>query len=385
MSYPALVLKAGKERAVRNRHPWVFSGAVATEAQAEAGAVVQVVSAGGEVLAYGHYAPESPIRVRLFAFAGGPEPVFDEGFWRARWAAALALRARHLDLTRTDGYRLLSAEGDGCPGLVVDRYADLAVAQLRGPGALALATWLVAWLAEQGVRHVLAKAETEAETRWLLGGVDRVVFRENDLRFEVNPVQGQKTGFFLDQRDARSLVGRLARGAEVHNVFAYSGGFGVYALAGGAERVVSVDSSAEACRLADTNAALNGFGPEQHTSLAADAFEYLRTLPAQGTDLIVLDPPAFTKHVGTVERASRGYKDLNLKAFAALKPGGILATFSCSQPISRDLLRKIVFGAAADARRPVRLLYQTGHPPDHPIDLYHPEGEYLKGLVLQVG
>lgn len=385
MTYPLLRLIGGRERSLRNRHPWVFSGAVAHCETDQPGAIVRIVGQGGEIYGYGHLFPQSPIRARVFAFTADPAPLFDTSFWHHKLAAAWRLRQTHLDLSATNGYRLLNAEGDHFPGLVIDRYANVAVVQARGAGVQALAPVWQRWLTESmGIEHVLQKAETPEASVWLVGGAEEVVFQESGLTYWVQPRLGQKTGFFLDQRDARSLVGRLARGLRVLNVFSYSGGFGVAALAGGATLATSVDISADACGLAVRNAEANGF-QYRHNAIAADAFDYLRTEAAHLHDLIVLDPPAFTKHVATVEKASRGYKDLNLRAMKLLPPGGLLATFSCSQPVSRDLFRKIVFAAAADAGRPVRVLYQTGHTPDHPVDIFHPEGSYLKGLVVQVG
>lgn len=410
MSLPQLILRHGRERSVLNRHPWLFSGAVYKAPDVPAGTQVQVVSADGKPLALAHWAPDSQIVARLFQFArdnGGVDQPFDTAAWHARLDAALAHRQQYVDLQTTTAYRLVNAEGDRMPGLIIDRYADTAVLQLRTPGMLQLEPVLVEWLVRQGIAHIYRKHENEPVTKapkdvpeagtdepgeddappitsmWLHGGQESVAFQENGLTFTAHPVAGQKTGFFLDQREARALLGRLAEGRTCLNAFGYTGGFAAYLLDGGADHVVSVDISAQASAQAAATMQANGFA-DRHEAVTADCFDYLRQMPDGFFDLIILDPPAFTKHIRTVDKAARGYKDINLKAMRKLKPGGILATFSCSQHIDRQLFRKIVFGAAADANRPVRLLHQTGHATDHPVDLYHPEGEYLKGLVLVV-
>jgi 23S rRNA (cytosine1962-C5)-methyltransferase len=391
-SFPALVLKPGRERSLINRHPWVFSGAVGQEPKAEDGAIVQVTGADGSLLGYGHYSPLSQIRCRMFQFSQ-EALTFDDAYWQGRFDAALDLRESMLDLEETDGYRLIFAEGDGLPGVICDRYADSAVLQLRTAGARTLEALLVEWLKGLGIEHIYLKGEKveskknptgEGDSRWLLGGVETMPFVENGLQFQALPVDGQKTGFFLDQRGSRELVMQRAEGRTVLECFSYTGGFGIYALAGGAASVTALDASAAALNQASEHAIAN-FGEEvPHSIVQADCFDYLKELEPEQFDLIILDPPAFSKRVGTVDKAARGYKDLNLKAIKKLPPGGLLFTFSCSQHVDRDLFRKIVYGAAADAKRTVRILGQMTQGADHPIDIYHPEGEYLKGIFLIV-
>jgi 23S rRNA (cytosine1962-C5)-methyltransferase len=288
--------------------------------------------------------------------------------------------------------RLLHAEGDEMPGFIADAYGDTVVLQVLTLGAERILPALADGLRAAGYRFIYLKIKEN--TAWLEhislkpgwygpAGQDIVQVQEHGMRFMVNVVEGQKTGFFLDQRDARALLRTYSAGAKVLNMFSYTGGFSLAALAGGAVQAISVDISKPAVEQAHQNAVLNGWGEDKHQSVAADCFEYLRQAPPD-LDIIVLDPPAFAKKESALKNASRGYKELNLKAFKHLKPGGLLFTFSCSQAVSRDLFRKIIFGAAADARRSVRILHQTTQPPDHPINIYHPEGEYLKGLVLQV-
>ncbi len=390
-TYPTLRLKPGRERSLHNRHPWLFSGALEGAVAAQTGDIVEVVGADGRRLGYGHYLRESQIVCRLFSFSTDAQ-TFDHEYWYSKLQHALAWRRQYLNLEHTTGYRLVNAEGDLLPGLIVDVYGETAVLQLRTPGIARILPVVLEFLQQEvGIRHVLEKgvkeeAEDEAEgsgNRWLLGNKPEVMFTENGLRFKAQVEAGQKTGFFLDQRDSRALVEKLCAGRMVLNAFGYSGAFAAYALRGGAAQVTSVDISASATALAEETMTLNGLA-DRHMAVTGDCFDYLRALPPNSFDAIILDPPAFTKHISTVDKASRGYKDINLKAMSKLKPGGLLFTFSCSQHISRDLFRKIVFGAAADARRAARILYQTGHAVDHPIDIYHPEGEYLKGLVLQI-
>lgn len=395
MNYPELRLRPGRERALHNRHPWVFSGSIAGPVQAESGDIVAVVGHGGELLGYGHYLQQSQIVCRVFEFATQPR-AFDAAYWHGKLRQALALRKRFLDTSATNGYRLVNAEGDHLPGLIVDVYADVAVLQLRTPGMRSIAPHVVGFLNQElAISHILDKGQADDEDtdgkapaktlNWLAGGKAAVQFQENNLLFTANVESGQKTGFFLDQRDSRTLVGRLCRDARVLNAFGYSGAFAAYALQGGAAHAVSVDISPGATQQCQETMRLNNFDAARHEAITADCFDYLRQLAPDAFDVIILDPPAFTKHINTVDKATRGYKDINLKAMGKIRPGGLLFTFSCSQHISRDLFRKIVFGAAADARRSARVLYQTGHGVDHPVDIYHPEGDYLKGMVLQIG
>ncbi|HHG83322.1 MAG TPA: class I SAM-dependent rRNA methyltransferase [Bacteroidetes bacterium] len=386
MDYPSLILKSGRDRAVLNRHPWVFSGAVKTHPKASLGGVVAVRNNAGELLAYGHYAPESTLICRLFYFGKQAQSI-DEAFWQHKLEAAWAYRQQVLNLDETDGFRLVHAEGDGLPGVVIDLYAKAASVQLRTAGARAIMPVIQEFLEKTfQVEAIFLRTDKKEDGvgKWILGEAGERTFRENGREFFVDIEKGQKTGFFLDQRDNRNLLQRYAKGRKVLNAFAYSGAFSVFALQGDAKEVHSVDISASATELAQRNAALNFGDDSRHHAVKADCFKYLKDLEPGLFDLIILDPPAFTKHISTVKKAARGYKEINLKAIQKVASGGFIFTYSCSQHISRDLFRKIVFGAAADAKREVRVVCQMGQSPDHPADLFHPEGEYLKGLLLQV-
>lgn len=395
---PQIYLHRGKEESLLRRHPWVFSGAIdyvkaESEEEIAEGAVVDVFGKSGDFLARGHFQIGS-IAVRVLSFR---QEEIDAAWWRDRIAAAYALR-RTLGLTdsgETTCYRLVHGEGDSLPGLVVDVYGTTAVVQCHSVGMyrsrLQIADALLACFGSR-ITAVYDKSSQTVPFNARLGAVDGylrgaasvpLTVRENGLRFLVNWEAGQKTGFFLDQRENRELVRRYAAGRTVLNTFCYTGGFSVYALAGEAVEVCSVDSSERAVALTDENVRLN-FGPEaKHTSLAADAVEHLRDI-GDRYDLIILDPPAFAKHHKVLGNAMQGYRRLNARAIAQIRPGGILFTFSCSQAVSKELFRTTVFSAAAQAGRRVRILHQLTQPADHPINIYHPEGEYLKGLVLYV-
>lgn len=386
--YPILVLKSGRDRSIRNRHPWVFSGGVKQRPKASTGDIVAVHSNKGELLAYGHYAPDAALICRLFAF-GEEERDINDAFWRNKLQLALRYRKESLHLGDTNGYRLVHAEGDGMPGVVLDLYGNAASLQLRTKGAQALLPLIQEFLVEEiGIEHLFLRKEKRkgqpAPGEWILGGLEQTTFRENGLSFLVDIEGGQKTGFFIDQRDNRALLREYSEGRTLLNAFSYSGAFSVAALAGNAKSVTSVDISAQAVEEARQNVTLNFGEVDHHEAVKADCFQYLKEMEDGRFDLIVLDPPAFTKHIRTVDKAARGYKEINLKAFQKIAPGGLLFTYSCSQHISKDLFRKIVFGAAADAGREVRIVCQMGQSPDHPVSIYHPEGEYLKGLLLQV-
>lgn len=387
MDYPRLVLKSGRDRSARNRHPWIYSGAVKERpARVGDGEIVAVTDNDGEVLGLGHYAPQSTLICRLFSF-GKEVPTVDAVFWEVKLGQALAYRRQMLDLSATTGYRLVHAEGDSLPGVVIDIYGDAASVQLRTVGTAHLSVAIQGFLQDTlGVQHMYLRTETkeEGEGKWVLGQDQERQFQENGLHFYVDIATGQKTGFFLDQRDNRSLLRSMAQGRRVLNAFSYSGAFSVYAIAGGAASVDSVDISALAAELATRNMSLNFGEQPTHRAIKADAFKFLQEMETGTYDLIVLDPPAFTKHISTVQKAARGYKEINLKALQKIASGGLLFTYSCSQHISADLFRKIVFGAAADAGREVRIVHQMSQAPDHPISIYHPEGEYLKGLCLHV-
>ncbi|MCB9236168.1 MAG: class I SAM-dependent rRNA methyltransferase [Bacteroidia bacterium] len=385
-SFPQLILKSGRQRSVINQHPWVFSGAVKDRPKAGPGSVVEVRDNAGELLGYGHYAPESQIICRMFAF-GNQVRAIDEAFWLERLRHALVYRRATLDFAQISGYRLINAEGDNLPGIIIDVFGKVASIQVRTMGAAPLMPVLKSFLQkEAGITHLYfsyGKGQEQAEG-WDGEAPKACFFEEYGLKFNADIAGGQKTGFFLDQRENRHLVREYAPGKSVLDMFCYSGGFSVNSLAGKAARVVSVDVSAGALDLVRQNAALNGFADSGHEGVKADAFNYLKEMPEGEFDLIILDPPAFTKSIKTVPQAARGYKEINLKAFQKIRPGGLLFTFSCSQHMTTDLFRKVVFGAAADSGRSVRIITQLTQAPDHPINIYHPEGEYLKGLLLFV-
>ncbi len=393
MAYPVITLKRGKDESLRRFHPWVFSGAIAHEPRnLPEGALVEVHDAEGEFLGVGHYQP-STISVRILSF----EPtVIDETFFAARLEEALGLR-QSLGLVRPDNtaFRLVHGEGDFLPGLVVDIYGDTAVMQAHSVGMhnsrmeIALALTQLDGLP---LRNVYYKSETtlaiaadrDQPNGYLIGGNADAVAVENGLEFRIDWLKGQKTGFFVDQRDNRSLLEHYAKDRNILNMFCYTGGFSVYALRGGASGVVSVDSSSKAIALTDANISLNFPDDRRHRSEAVDAFEFLDNMENGAFDLIILDPPAFAKHRGAVRNALRGYQKLNAKAISKIAPGGILFTFSCSQAVDKEQFRLAVFSAAAQTGRRVRILHQMTQPADHPINIYHPEGEYLKGLILYV-
>jgi 23S rRNA (cytosine1962-C5)-methyltransferase len=383
----SVVLHEGRERSARRLHPWILSGAVArVEGEAGAGELVAVRSAAGEVLGHGHFEPGAQIRVRLLAFGKEPER---EDSLAERVAAAVARRAGDPLLAGTDALRLVNAEGDGVPGLVVDRYRDVVVVRPSTTGMLARADRLglaAATGAAAGLLRpdavALRRAGVAAEERVLWGAppAGPVAIEERGRRYLVDVRHGQKTGFYLDQRDARDLVASLAAGRRVLDAFAYTGGFAVAALAGGAARVVAVESSESALALARENTAFAGGRCECR---AGDAFEALRRESAD-FDLVILDPPPLAKRKADVPRASRAYKDLLLHAFRSAAPGRLVLAFACSHHVGPDLFAKIAFGAALDAGRSVVVLGERGAPPDHPVALTHPEGRYLSGLLLRV-
>ncbi len=387
-----LQLKSGRDRSVLNRHPWIFSGALKRKPDAKEGDIVEVRSTGGDVLGYGFYSDKSQISCRMFDWNAQPSDFESVDYWSDKVRRALWLRREMVIAADTDAYRLIHAEGDFMPGVIVDIYKDVAVAQLLIRAVEQRKDLIIEALRRNGYSKIYAKTKAssrnieavEMEAGWLTGddGRSRLI-REHGLMFEVDFVNGQKTGFFLDQRESRWLVRQMAKDKKVLNAFSYTGGFSVYAIAGQASEVHSLDISADAVEMARKNVELN-FPGANHKGIARDCFEYLKDMPDQYYDLIILDPPAFAKNAKAIENASRGYKQINLRAFNKIKPGGILFTFSCSQNIDSELFRKIVFSAAADSGRKARIIYQTRQPADHPVNIYHPEGEYLKGLVLWV-
>lgn len=390
-------LQQGKDRPVRNRHPWIFSGAIARlDGEAAPGDVVEVVDVHGGWLARGYYNPKSQIVVRLLTWDRAE--AIDEVFWEKRLARAEAGRADLKASSQTTAYRLVYAESDGMPGLIVDRYADWLVVQFLTFGVDVRREVLVRLLAERfSPRGILDRSDVAVrrqeglplrrELAWGEAPPAELEILENGLRFPVDLVAGQKTGFYLDQRDNRRFVRALSGGRRVLNAFSYTGAFGVYALAGGAVHVTNLDSSVDALERAERVLTLNGFDPDgQALGIAGDVFAVLRALRDEGKqyDLVILDPPKFAKSQADLTAATRGYKDINLLALKLLAPGGWLVTFSCSGRVSPDLFQKIVFGASVDAGREVQILAKLGHAADHPILLSFPEGEYLKGLLCRV-
>ena len=397
-THPRIFLRRGKEESLLRRHPWIFSGAIGrvecpSDTIAE-GEIVDVHTAAGDFIARGHYQIGS-IAVRVLTFA--QEPI-DAAWWHARIRSACEVR-RTLGLignAATTCYRLVHGEGDSLPGLVIDIYGTTAVVQCHSVGMyrsrMQIAEALrevygerLAAVYDKSSQTVPYKAGLNAVDGYLMGkvAVPTQEVSENGHRFLVNWEEGQKTGFFLDQRCNRELVERYAAGRTVLNTFCYTGGFSVYAATGGAKEVCSVDASERAVQLADENMRLNFGDSFPHTTLACDAVEYLKQI-GDRYDLIILDPPAFAKHHKVLGNAMQGYKRLNARALSQIRPGGILFTFSCSQAVTKELFRTTVFSAAAIAGRKVRILHQLTQPADHPINIYHPEGEYLKGLVLYV-
>ena len=395
----SIILKRGKEESLLRFHPWVFSGAIHhIEGQPDEGDVVRVVSIEGDFLAWGHIQIGS-IAVRIITFRED-EPI-DDAFWRRRLRVAYDVR-HSIGLAGsmlTDSYRLVHGEGDDLPGLVIDIYGHTAVMQAHSVGMHVCRHAIAEALAEvmKGtVENIYYKSETtlpykaglHEENGYLLGGPADDVALENGLRFHVDWMGGQKTGFFVDQRDNRALLEMYSNGRRVLNMFCYTGGFSFYAMRGGATLVHSADSSARAIDITRSNVELNFPEDPRHQAFAEDAFKFLDTMPgrdeAEGYDLIVLDPPAFAKHRDALHNALQGYRRLNAKAIQKIRPGGILFTFSCSQAVNKDQFRTAVFTAAAQSGRSVRILHQLHQPADHPVSIFHPEGEYLKGLVLYV-
>lgn len=395
--FPLLTLLPKKDRAVRFRHPWIFSGAVKKLPEAENGDIVEVKDAEGNSLAHGFFSPQSQIICRLFDFGGldkaSAVPDFGLAYWIAKFGRAKALRERFINPATTNCYRLLHAEGDFAPGIIADVYDHTVVLQILIRGTERLLPVIEAALHTMGYDHIFVKHKSSSQhleglapdSQWLGERPSLpLTVREHGLQFFVNPEKGQKTGFFIDQRENRKLLGKLSAGLKVLNTFSYTAGFSVYALAAGAAEVHSVDISKDAIAMGNENVALNS-GPAAgaHVSIVADCFDYLRQTTAQ-YDVIVLDPPAFAKNAKSVPNAARGYKDLNLLAFRKVTPSGLVMTYSCSQNIDKKLFQQIVFSAAADAGRNVRIVRHLDQPSDHPINIFHPESEYLKGMLLWV-
>ena len=392
MDYSKVILHAGKERSVYNRHLWLFSGAIKKiEGAVKEGSIVEVFSSDNTYLATGHF-HDGSIKVRIFSFE---QREINADFWKGKIQSAFEFRKRlgFINNQNTNAYRLINAEGDELPGLVIDVYNDIVVIQSHTIGMHLIKKDLVQILqnlfpAGQSIFDKSADTmgkDSGIENGLLHGDKTETVITENGIKFYVNVSEGQKTGFFLDQRDNRQLLGSYASGKKVLNTFAYSGGFSMYALKSNAELVHSVDSSKKAADWAAKNVSLNYDNSAPHEFFPTDVFQFLKASD-QKYDLIILDPPAFAKSRApeAIKQATIGYRNLNHEALKRIAPGGILFTFSCSQPIDKELFRKIVFTAAAQTRRNVCILHQLTQPADHPINIYHPEGEYLTGLVLYV-
>jgi len=386
-------LKPNKEESLLRFHPWIFSGAIRhIIGDPKEGDIVEVYTSNNEFIALGHYQIGS-ITVRVITFDAEN---IDQEFWNHKFQHAFDARKAlgFTNSTHTNCYRLIHGEGDNLPGLIVDIYGETAVVQSHSVGM-----YLSRDNVAEAIKHVYGstikaiydksegtlpfKAGLNAKDEYIYGSSIDTPVLENGIKFNVSWEEGQKTGFFLDQRDNRELVGKYSKGRDVLNMFCYTGGFSLYALAGGANSVVSVDSSKRAMEMVDRNVATNYENDPRHTSLADDAFEHLRTIDGK-YDLIILDPPAFAKHSKVLNKALLGYRRLNALAFHKIKPGGILFTFSCSQVVTKEHFRNSIFTAAAISGRNVRILHQLTQPADHPINMYHPEGEYLKGLVVYV-
>jgi 23S rRNA (cytosine1962-C5)-methyltransferase len=394
-----LYLKPNRDRSVRRFHPWIFSGAVQRlNGNPPPGAVVDVRTSTGSLIGRGFYNPHSQIRCRMLVWRDEPvDRAFFEKKIHAAWQLRQVLFRGALEASSdkyTNAYRVINAEGDGLPGLIVDRYADFLVIQMSSLGMVQWRQDLVASLQnvfqpagifERSTAGALREEALEPALGTLAGNEppQALEISESGLRFEVSLQEGQKTGFFLDQRENRQWMSEHSRGREILNGFAYSGAFSVYAAQAGAARIVTVDSSSPAILWAQRNFALNNLAGVAEDFVVADMFQFLRATTRR-FDFIILDPPAFAHRQKEVEHAARAYKDVNLQAMKIIAPGGLLFTCSCSQPISPDLFQKIIFAAATDAKRFVRILGHRGHAPDHPVSIYHPEGRYLQGWLLQV-
>lgn len=389
--YPVIRLRRGKGRSVELQHPWLFSGAISPQSEAtQEGDIVRIESTDGNFLALG-YTQIGSIAVRILSFE---DVAIDAAFWEQRIAQAYERRCLAGLQKRTELFRLVFGESDGIPGLILDYYNGYVVYQAHTVFAYLIQPQIVEALQkvlgtclkgiyDKSAETLPKKAAITAENKWLLGTTEEIIAAENKLQFYIDFQKGQKTGFFVDQRENRALLERYAKGKNVLNICCYSGGFSVYALRGKAEKVVSVDASEAAIALTERNVTLNFNNEKRHTAVVADAFQFVEA-NASEYDVIILDPPAFAKHKRVLNNALKGYRRLNRLAISSIPKGGIIFTFSCSQVVSRSDFRKVVFQAAAEAGREVCILQQLSQPQDHPVNIYHPESEYLKGLVLQV-
>jgi 23S rRNA (cytosine1962-C5)-methyltransferase len=391
--FSRVILKSGKEQSIKRLHPWIFSGAIKKiEGKPAEGDTVEIFSNSGEYLATGHYQIGS-IAVRIYSFY---QVTPDLAFWTMKFRAAWDLR-NTLGLTEnenTNVYRLVNGEGDGMPGFIVDYYNGIVVMQMHSVGMYLLREQLAEVIKalygekllsiyDKSESTIPVKAGLGIKNKFIYGDQSVIEITENGCHFSIDVISGQKTGFFIDQRENRELLTRYCKGKDVLNMFCYTGGFSVYALHGGANSVDSVDSSAQAVELTKQNVSLNPKADGTHQTFTEDAFSFLNDI-ADKYDVIILDPPAFAKHTDALDNALMAYKRLNAKAIEQIRPGGIIFTFSCSQVVNRENFRRSVFVAAANTGRNVRVLHQLVQPPDHPVSIYHPEGEYLKGLVLEV-
>ncbi len=391
--FSRVILKSGKEQSIKRLHPWIFSGAIKKiEGKPAEGDTVEIFSNSGEYLATGHYQIGS-IAVRIYSFY---HVTPDLAFWTMKFRAAWDLR-NTLGLTdneNTNVYRLINGEGDGMPGFIVDYYNGIVVMQMHSVGMYLLREQLAEVIKalygekllsiyDKSESTIPVKAGLGIKNKFIYGDQSVIEITENGCHFSIDVISGQKTGFFIDQRENRELLTRYCKGKDVLNMFCYTGGFSVYALHGGAASVDSVDSSAQAVELTKQNVSLNPITDGKHQTFTEDAFSFLNDI-ADKYDVIILDPPAFAKHTDALDNALMAYKRLNAKAIEQIRPGGIIFTFSCSQVVNRENFRRSVFVAAANTGRNVRVLHQLVQPPDHPVSIYHPEGEYLKGLVLEV-
>ena len=394
-----IILKKGREESLRRFHPWVFSGAIAEiQGNPAEGDLVAVHASDGSVLAYGHYQIGS-IAVRVLSFDAS---ALSPDYWEVMLERALQVRKAcglASDNTQTNCYRLVHGEGDNLPGLIIDHYDGVCVLQAHSVGMFRAKKQISDALQKvygPSLKAVYDKSSGTAPFKAGLELIDGYMYKredfsddeqvvlENGHKFMVNWTEGQKTGFFLDQRENRALVGSLSKGRNVLNLFCYTGGFSIYALASGAAHVTSVDSSKKAMMMVDRNVALNGFDDTKHSSLCCDAIDYLRDVPEGKYDLMIVDPPAFAKHRGSLKNALRAYQRLNYAAISKVAPGGFVFTYSCSQVVDKEAFALAVFSAAAQAGRSVRILDRLNQPADHSVNIYHPEGEYLKGLLLYV-
>ncbi|MFZ4401226.1 MAG: class I SAM-dependent rRNA methyltransferase [Bacteroidales bacterium] len=394
-NYPKIILKPGKERSLQRFHPWVFSGAIeAVTKELTDGEIVEVYDSKKAYIATGHYQEEGSITVRIFTFE---KAIIDEDFWKNKFQKAINLRKvlGLIDNNNTNAFRLIHGEGDLMPGLIVDIYDGNTVIQFHSYGMFLMKEIFAKVLKDSlgdSLKCIYNKSDTtlaqgenkESSNAYLFGSRSSdIIIKEYDNQYIIDIEQGQKTGFFIDQRENRKLLEKYCDGKKVLNVFAYTGGFSIAALKGGASMVHSVDSSQKAIDLTEKNIALNNVTEDSHVSYATDAFDFLDKME-NDYDVIVLDPPAFAKHLHLKEKGLKGYRNINNKVIHKIKKGGILFTFSCSQAISAEDFRTMVFTAAAQAKREVKILHQLSQGPDHPVNIYHPESEYLKGLVLYI-